>query len=143
MSNNTALNRASLLITTAWVGSIWTIGYLVAPALFATIADRVLAGVIAGQLFKIEAWLSVVCGVALLGITFYQTRKINRLVMGILLCVVIGYFALHPFMAALKAAGLTNPDNNWKFGALHGVSSGFYLMQSILGAILVLKRLDN
>jgi len=27
----------------------------------------------------------------------------------------------------------------WQFGVLHGLSSGIYLMQSILGAMLVLS----
>ena len=48
------------LIVTFWVGSMWTVGYLVAPALFATLPERALAGSIAANLFRIEAWVSVV-----------------------------------------------------------------------------------
>ncbi|HEY0845985.1 MAG TPA: DUF4149 domain-containing protein, partial [Noviherbaspirillum sp.] len=55
-----------LLIATLWAGSLWTVGYLVAPTLFASLADRVQAGMIAGRLFRIEAWLSVACAAALL-----------------------------------------------------------------------------
>ncbi|HEX7634207.1 MAG TPA: DUF4149 domain-containing protein, partial [Noviherbaspirillum sp.] len=51
--------RARLLIATLWVGSLWTVGYLVAPTLFATLSDRALAGMIAGSIFRLEAWLSV------------------------------------------------------------------------------------
>ncbi len=56
------------LLVTLWVGSLWAIGYLAAPTLFATLADRMLAGSIAGSLFRVEAWLSVVCGLLLLGL---------------------------------------------------------------------------
>lgn len=140
---NTAWNRARLLITTAWVGSIWTIGYLVAPTLFKTLADSALAGTIAGQLFMVEAWFSVFCGVLLTGISVRQHRQLPRLVLGMLLCTMLGYFALHPYMTDLKALGLSNPDVKWQFGVLHGISSGIYLMQSILGAMLVLSRLSK
>lgn len=140
---STVWARAQLLLTTAWVGSLWTIGYLVAPTLFKTLADQALAGTIAGQLFFVEACFSVVCGIVLIGIYFHQHRQLPWKVIGMLLCTLFGYFALHPFMADLRAAGLTNPDVRWKFGALHGISSGFYLMQSILGAMLVLTLLNQ
>jgi hypothetical protein len=138
---NTALNRARLLITTAWVGSIWTIGYLVAPTLFKALADQALAGTIAGQLFMVEAWFSVVCSVVLIGVFLAQRKRFPRLIFGMLICTVFGYFALHPYMASLRELGLSDPDVKWKFGALHGLSSGIYLMQSILGAMLVLDEL--
>ncbi|PRC93143.1 DUF4149 domain-containing protein [Solimicrobium silvestre] len=139
----TAWDRAQLLITTAWVGSLWTIGYLVAPTLFKTLTDSSLAGTIAGQLFYVEACLSVVCALLLLGIALYQRKRLPKLVLGMLLCTILGYFVLHPFMAELRAAGLTNPDNKWQFGMLHAISSGFYLMQSVLGAMLVLEHLNK
>jgi hypothetical protein len=111
--------------------------------LFKTLADQALAGTIAGQLFFVEACFSILCGLALLGISFREHQKLSRTVIGMLLCTLLGYFALHPFMADLRAAGLSNSDVRWKFGALHGLASGFYLMQSILGAMLVLELLDR
>lgn len=139
---NTVWNRARLLITTAWVGSAWTIGYLVAPTLFKTLADSTLAGTIAGQLFSVEAWVSLICGGVLLAIGKVQGQKLSWRIMTMLLCTIIGYFGLHPLMAQLRIAGLTNPDVKWQFGLLHGLSSGIYLLQSILGAMLVLDRLE-
>ena len=39
------LDRFALVVITAWVGSLWAIGYLAAPALFHALADnRQLAG---------------------------------------------------------------------------------------------------
>ncbi|MES2016126.1 MAG: DUF4149 domain-containing protein, partial [Pseudomonadota bacterium] len=52
-------SKARLLLITLWAGSLWTIGYVVAPTLFATLHDRVLAGVIAGSMFTSQAWLSM------------------------------------------------------------------------------------
>ena len=137
-TSDTACERARLLITTAWVGSLWTVGYLVAPTLFSTLSDTALAGTIAGRLFYVEACFSVVCALLLSAFSLYQYKRLSWLVLGMLFCTLTGYFALHPFMADLRAAGLTNPEIRWQFGMLHGISSGIYLMQSILGAMLVL-----
>jgi len=133
-----SLHRGSVLLTTAWVGSNWTVGYLVAPTLFKTLPDTALAGTIAGQLFQVEAWFSVFCALALMGMSAYQRQKPSLLVMGMLVCVISGYFVLHPVMANLRDMGLSN---QLQFRILHGVASGIYLMQSILGAMLVLRRL--
>lgn len=140
---NTVWNRARLIIATAWVGSLWTVGYLVAPTLFKTLTDQALAGTIAGQLFFVEACFSMVCGLYLLGFFYYQHKRLSRLIAGMLLCTLLGYFAVHPFMTDLRASGLINPDIRRQFGILHGIASGFYLMQSILGAMLILEPLEK
>jgi hypothetical protein len=143
--------RARLLIATLWVGSMWTIGYLVASTLFAMLPDKILAGTIAGRLFQIEAWLTVFCALALIGL-LRLSRK-NRsdksgtpllwLVAAMFACTLLGYFGLHPFMAALRDAagpgGVMDSDARTEFGILHGISSILYLMQSLLGVVLVLK----
>jgi hypothetical protein len=145
--------RVRLLVTTLWVGSLWTIGYLVAPALFATLSDRVLAGIIAGSLFRIQAWLSVACAMVLIVLVIMSPadtdsssgqRKLGLgLVVAMLACTAVGYFGLQPFMAALRESagpgGVLSSDAKTQFGVLHGMSSGIYLIQSLLGVALVLK----
>lgn len=143
---------ARLLIATFWCGSLWTIGYFVAPMLFATLSDRVLAGALAGDLFRIEAWLSVGAAFALMALNKIQPRdaKLDRrrllLIVAMLVCTLIGYFALHPFMAALREsagpAGVMASDARMQFGILHGVSSAFYLVESVLavGLMLTLRQ---
>lgn len=144
------LRRVRVLVATLWVGSLWTVGYLVAPTLFATLADRVLAGTIAGSLFRVEAWLSVACGLILFGVLWRTSvaavpaRTLAlRLVLGMLLCTVLGYFGLQPFMAAIREsaalAGGMDADARLRFGVLHGAASGIFLLQSLLGLALVLK----
>lgn len=141
--------RFRLLIATLWVGSLWTIGYVVAPTLFTTLYDKVLAGTIAGNLFQIEAWLSVGCAMVLIGFLLPIKREdstkitLLRLIVVMLICTVIGYFVLHPFMASLRAtagsAGIMASDVKMQFGILHGISSLFYLIESLLGVALILK----
>jgi hypothetical protein len=139
--------RLTLLIAAAWVGSLWTVGYIVAPTLFATLADRALAGTIAGRLFRIEAWISVACaGILLLLMLRDKARQPHFkacviLIGAMLLCTLIGHFGVQPFMAAIResAGGLASDEARARFGMLHGVSSVIYLVQSLLGAVLLLK----
>ena len=144
-------HRVFRLLTVIWVGSLLTIGYAVAPVLF-TALDRMSAGAVAAQLFRIEGVLGVVCGVLLLGLANVLIRRGNDayrrlrwLIAGMLVCVLIGYFALQPFMNAIRMAALEagtdvahSPDA-MRFGILHGVSSLFYLIESLLAIGLVWK----
>lgn len=142
--------RLFLLLTVIWAGSLWTIGYLVAPTLFATLPSREMAGMLAGQLFRTEAILGVVIGVLQLvlcnvmirrGATQY--RVLRWLVLGMLCCVLIGYFGLQPFMESLRhkaqamGLGVSASPFRARFGMLHGISSAFYLLQSVLALVLV------
>ncbi len=137
------------LLVTVWVGSLWTIGYLAAPTLFATLPDRVLAGSIAGILFRVEAWVSVACGLSLLtmllaGRGFPGRRACIVLTVLMLVCLSVGYFGLQPFMAALKETaaangGVMDEAARARFGMLHGAASVIYLVESLLGLLLVLK----
>jgi hypothetical protein len=132
-----------------WVGSQLTIGYAVAPVLFALL-ERMTAGSVAAQLFRIEGWLGAVCGVLMLGLSnllarrgAVQYRRLRWLLAGMLVCVLVGYFALQPFMNAMRVdamnAGMDIANSPYasRFGMLHGVSSLFYLIESLLGIALV------
>jgi hypothetical protein len=144
-------HRVFRLLTVVWVGSLLTIGYAVAPVLFSAL-DRMSAGAVAAQLFRIEGVLGVVCGVLLLVLANTLIRRGNAayrrlrwLIAGMLVCVLLGYFALQPFMNAIRMAALEagtdvahSPDAT-RFGVLHGVSSLFYLIESLLAIALVWK----
>ena len=141
--------RLRVLLVTFWVGSAWTIGYVVAPLLFATLTDRAQAGTLAGFFFKAEAWISLICGASLLAILWAErenpTRTLQiKLVIVMMLCAVIGYFGLQPYMAELRAiaaqsGGIMDDAMRTRFGVLHGVASVIYLLHSLLGVGLVLK----
>lgn len=148
------LQRSRLLIATLWVGALWTTGFIVAPTLFATLADRALAGTIAGSLFRVIAWLSVVCAVVVLALQWLSSRKADAasssrtiiyLVFGMALCTLVGYFGLQPYMAELRLVlhGTTDmsqvADAQRQFGMLHAASTGIYIVQSLLGVALILK----
>jgi hypothetical protein len=136
------LATVRLLVVTLWAGSLWTIGYMVAPTLFGTLHDRVLAGVIAGSMFTTGAWVSMACGVITLGLLAVakdvtaQRRKTLYIIVGVMLgCLLLSHFGLRPVMAEVKEAG-----DKAKFGMLHGVSMVLYMVQSVLALFLVAKN---
>ncbi|MDH4234396.1 MAG: DUF4149 domain-containing protein [Gallionella sp.] len=142
-------HHLAALAITAWVGGLWANGYLVMPVLFYTQPDRQLAGMLAGQMFDLVAYLGMVCGIYLL---IYRIGMHGRAAMhqslfrviGLMLLLTLGiYFGIQPAMADLKAQALPldvmHSAFAGRFNMLHGISSVLYLIQSLLGALLVIK----
>ncbi|NRR28844.1 DUF4149 domain-containing protein [Oxalobacteraceae bacterium] len=157
--------RLRLLVAAIWAGSLWTVGYLAAPTLFATLSDRVLAGTIAASLFNVQAWLSLGCGAAMLvllavagagnrtasagvnvgPVAAPRARRTGLLIVAaMLLGTLVVHFGVQPLMAELRAAagpaGVMESAAKSRFGMLHGVSSGIYLIQSLLAGWLLLRQ---
>ncbi len=135
---------------TLWVGGLWTIGYLVAPTLFAArSADRQKAGLLAGQLFELIGWVGLACGTYLLLFVVVRMGAIALrrwnfwLLLVMLLLTAISLFGLQPLLAQLKADALPREVMESvlrnRFAAWHGVSSILYLVQSVLGLLLVTR----
>ena len=147
------LARVRILVATLWAGSLWTIGFIVAPTLFATLSDRVLAGNIAGSMFRAEAWLSIACAVVLLALLQWspgalepkRRRLLGALVLSMLVCALLSHFGISPLMAELKAqaqgsSGIMDEAMRSRFGMLHGVSTLIFAVQSLLAGVLIWKQ---
>ena len=125
------------ILLTLWVGSLWAVGFIVAPVLFAELNDRALAGSTAGTLFTLTSYIGLVCGCTLLILSAAVRKCINwraLVITGMLLLVVIGQFVITPMVADLRVQGLTDTP---RFGQLHGVASMLFLLTSIFGLVLV------
>lgn len=142
--------RLRLLVAVFWAGSLWTIGYLVAPTLFATLHDSVLAGTIVGSLLKSEAWVSIICAAVLFVLVSTaramdapQKRRLNLFIGAMVACALAIYLGVQPAMAELKeAAGSVamRQSPQWtQFAILHGVSQLLYVLESVLAAVLVIR----
>lgn len=137
---------ASVLLV-LWVGGLWAIGYIAAPTLFSELADRQMAGNVAGVLFKWIAWVGIVCGTYLLvyrlGKMGFQSLKqaFFWIVLVMLLLTLGQHFGIQPVMQALKDQAMPQAVMESafrsRFAAWHGVSSAVYLIESILGLVLV------
>ena len=132
---------------TLWVGALWAVGYISAPVLFQQLADRILAGNIAGKQFAVVAWLGMVCGGYLLiyllvkeGLKAFKNASF-WFVLLMLVMTVAGYFGIQPILAQLKAEAFPREVMESmvrdRFAAWHGISSVLYLIQSVLGLALV------
>jgi hypothetical protein len=142
--------RIFLFISSLWVGSLITVGYLVAPTLFATLTDRQVAGMVAGAIFQVEAYVSLVLCVGLIALAnllvsrgLQSYRAIRWILLAMLLCAAIGSFVLMPWMDNLREEALSQgmpvmySPSAGLFSTLHGVASGIFLVQSLLGVYLV------
>ena len=128
------------ILLTLWVGSLWVVGFIVAPVLFAELDDRALAGSLAGVLFTLTSYLGLACGGVLLVLNGFRIKGVNwRMVViaGMLILVVIGQFVVTPMVAELRLQGLTEAP---RFGQLHGIASTLFLLTSLLGLALVAAR---
>jgi hypothetical protein len=136
------------ITATLWVGGMWAIGFIVTPMLFATLPDRALAGLVAGKFFSLIAWTGIACAVYLLGYRLARdgTGALRQglfwIVLLMLVLVIAGEFGVQPVLAALKEQALPKQVMESvlrdRFATWHGVASGLYVIQSVLGAALVI-----
>ncbi len=123
------------LLVTLWVGSVWAIGYIAAPALFANLDDSELAGALAGELFTATAVLGIGCAMVLILVymiqrgwsTFTQWRFWVVLVM--LALTVIGEFVIRAQMELVQGTDA--------FSRLHGTAQLVFLAVAVMGLALV------
>lgn len=135
---------------TLWVGGLWAIGYIAAPVLFTQLADKQLAGNLAGSMFVVIAYVGMACGAYLLlyrinqygGAVFKQAYFWAVLVM---LLITLGiHFGIQPIMEGLKEQAMPKAVMQSmfsdRFARWHGVSSIVYLIESLLGLVLLFKH---
>jgi hypothetical protein len=133
---------------TLWVGGLWAIGYIVAPTLFATLADRQLAAMLAGKLFVLIGWIGLGCAAYLL---IFMLLRIGSaafkrwsfwLVLLMLGLTAASQFGIHPLLAQLKADAMPREVMESivrdRFVTWHGIASVLYLLQSVLGLLVVI-----
>jgi len=148
--NHDGAQRLFVLIAGLWVGSLLAVGYLVAPAIFSTMTDRQAAGMVAGSVFRLEAYLSLIVCIALMVLAnllvnrgLNQFRFIRWLLLAMLLCSMAAAFIFIPWMNALRDDALLQgmpvmlSPSATLFGRLHGASSILFTLQSLLGIFLV------
>lgn len=138
------------IAVTLWVGGLWAIGYITAPVLFTSLADKQLAGNLAGHMFTVMAYVGMACGIYLIiqrlaafgGSALKQVFFWGVLVM--LLLTLATHFGIQPIMENLKERAMPQAVMESifrdRFARWHGISSIVYLVQSLLGLILIFKQ---
>ncbi|WP_298829968.1 DUF4149 domain-containing protein [uncultured Piscinibacter sp.] len=135
--------RVAAVLAGLWAGLLLAIALIAAPAAFATLSTPAEAGRVAGRMFSQEAPLSLALAVILFLIERRRARGLAEvgqgsqfsanlmLLLGTLFCTVAGYYAIQPMMAAARAG-----QGAWSFAALHGASTGFYGVKTLLVVVL-------
>ena len=139
----------AILMTTAWVGGMWAVGYIVAPVLFQSLQDKALAGMLAGKLFAAMAYTGIVCATYL---TLYLLKTRGKTVLSqplfliaiiMLLLILLGHYGLQSILAEIKVQAWPQyvMDSAYadRFRFWHGAANILYLVQSLLGVVLLLK----
>lgn len=123
-----------------WIGGLWAIGYIAAPALFANLGDKQLAGMLAGRLFAVMAWIGIAAAAYLLIYRFVRDgaaalKTLFFWVVALMLALTLaGHFGMRGLGMphAMMQSVFTNRFVRW-----HGVSSILFVIQSALGLLLV------
>ena len=140
MMDHPYLQAVERTLLTFWIGGMWTAGFVVAPLLFAGLDDRVLAGTLAGAVFSVMSTAGLACGAGLLVIAWLMRGQRRFFIwqtwvlVTMLVLTVLGKFVLAPWIVELRAAGLTE---NSRFALAHGLASGVFVVESVLGLLLV------
>ena len=130
-----------------WVGSILVLGAIAAPVLFSSLDNKQVAGVLAGKMFAVAAWVGLVAGAYLL---LYSLKRDGArafktwffwLVLIMWLLTLAGHFGIQPILQNLKnqALPLAVMQSVFadRFSQWHGVSRILWIIQAVLGVILV------
>ena len=142
------LARLNLIVITLWVGALWTTG-LSAYILFDTLQDKQLAGSLAGELFTVVSYIGLSSAFYLLvqRLMDYGTGALKQsffwAAFVMLLLILAGHFGIQPILAQLKADAMPTDVMHSifaeRFGKWHGIASVAYLVECLLGFVLVLK----
>ena len=129
----------------AWLGLLLSVAFLAAPVAFAVLSKD-MAGLVVGRLFAREAALSLMLSVlfvmALRKLSEPTAQGADELralgtdprlwaTLGVMVCTLLGYYALQPMMAAARVG-----QGTLSFGALHGISVGFFGLKILLLSVL-------
>lgn len=141
-------DKFSVIIITLWVGALWTTG-ATAYVLFDTLQDRQLAGQLAGKFFTYVSYLGLFSGFYLLihRLLAYGTLALKQsyfwAVFVMLLLVLAGHFGIQPLMTQLKANAFPSDVMQSvfasRFKAWHGIASIAYVIECLLGFVVVLR----
>lgn len=135
---------------TVWVGGMLAISFVAAPVLFTQLADRSVAGNLAGTMFSVISWVGLACG-SYLALFMVSVKGRNAkgsavfwIVLLMLCLTAVGHFGVQPLMAQLQADALPSRIMQSalrdRFVSWHRVSTALFLLQTLLGIALVVLQ---
>jgi|TARA_B110000971_G_scaffold160220_1_gene163731 hypothetical protein len=142
------LNKLSIILTTLWVGSLWSM-LMVTSVLFHKIPSAYIAGAIAGDMFAYINYYGIFTALFLIFVGYKKNgikllkKSYFWIIFMMLVVIMINYFGINPFLEALKIEALSKEVMESVFSeryrAWHGIASAAYLFECFLGILLVLR----
>ena len=142
------LEKLAIITATFWIGGLWVVG-IVAYELFKLIPEAQLAGNIAGQLFRMMAYVGMAASIYLLIQRVYQygTNTLKQgffwIILLMLLLILISHLGINPLLEKFKLEAMPKDVMESvfadRFATWHGISSVAYLLECFLGIFAILK----
>jgi hypothetical protein len=142
------LENLAVITATFWIGGLWVVGF-VAYELFKMIPEAQLAGNIAGQLFKMMAYVGMASSTYLLIQRVYQygTNSLKQgffwLILLMLILILVSHLGINPLLEKFKLEAMPKDVMESvfadRFSTWHGISSIAYLLECFLGVFAILK----
>jgi hypothetical protein len=143
--NSFLAHRIFVMVSGLLFGGLVTVGFLVTPSLFFVLADKQVAGMIAGEIFKNTSVFSLLFSVFLLIYSnllvkrgFNQYKSSRWLLLVSIILTIIGTFVLQPMMNDLRELALSegapvmqSPQAK-SFATLHQLSSVLFTIEVIV-----------
>ena len=136
------MRLARRLLLALWAGLLVSVGALLAPTLFAILANRIVAGRIAAELFRRTTLLSIVLALLIIALGWAEApvrgvgRRLLPLAPAALLA--LSEFGVRPFLEAARQA---DGPASTAFVAWHGVSAVIFLLAMLSAIGLLVEEL--
>lgn len=144
---------AALALGSAWLGAATIVASVVAPAAFAVLPSRTLAGALVGRVLPVLFWSGIAVGVASMALTWTLPTRTARLAASLtaLGACAAAQLIVAPRIARIREAiggpidALSAADpRRLDFGRLHGVSVallGIAVIAAAIGLVLLVRSL--
>jgi hypothetical protein len=145
----------ALALLCAWIGAAALIAAVVAPAAFAVLPSRTLAGALVGRVLPVVFWSGVLVGLASAALTWSLPHRTGRTAAAVVvaLACAVAQLLVSPRIERIRAAvdgpldALAAGDaRRIAFGRLHGVSVGLLglaALAALAAAILLIRTIAS
>jgi hypothetical protein len=145
----------SIVLLAAWLGASILVAGIVAPAAFAVLPSRALAGALVGRVLPVLFWSGIAVGIGVIVATWGVAPTVGRTVAALVLIVscAVAQLVVAPRIAQLRmriggsvdALAATDPMRI-AFGRLHGASVaalGVGAMAALVALMLVIRLVTS
>jgi hypothetical protein len=154
MTQPTSAALASVTLLAAWLGAALLVALVVAPAAFAVLPTRTLAGALVGRVLPVVFWSGMVVGLAVAALGWSLPDRLWRTsgALGLVVACAAAQLVVAPRIARLRAeiggavdALEPSDPRRQAFGRLHGMSvawMGLGGVAALLALVVIVRQLS-